>query len=64
MLISEQLEASSLCSTLIAFDSLNPDTIDYIPAFCSTIGNGINTLGMHEVLNFILREEEKIVIEF
>ena len=29
---------------------------------CITVSNGINQEGLHEVLNYILREEEKIII--
>ena len=39
-------------------------TKDYIKEFCPTFINGLNNLGLHEVLNYILREEEKLVLDY
>jgi hypothetical protein len=37
---------------------------EYIKDFCDSVQNGITSLGLHEVLNFLLREEEKLVLAY
>ena len=53
-----------MCATLIGAAQNDSSAPPYLQTFCGNVSNGINTLGLHEVLNFILREEEKVLLNF
>lgn len=55
--ISETFEKGKLCKTL-----KEKSTNNQIKEKCETVANGINQEGLHEVLNYIMREEEKILL--